>query len=452
MSQLQPHPFQLENVRKILARPARRFWVLDEMGLGKSVTAILAAKELQCVNVLVITKALVRPSWKERFGEWWPSASVGCITMGKSRSGLSGPAKKRLEEAYSAPVQIVSPDLLSNVRPDGWDMIVLDEMHEYVSFRSTASQELRKLFAANPQAYKLGLSGTPLSAEPKNAWNLLQMFWPEKWGKARATGEPPYWFLNLFCERIETDYGVSYSGVNPHTVKKFAESLKEISTRTLRSDVAHLLPPLDISPLVIENKKYKSDVQAAVDWLDTAIQESTHACTLTYLRDTASRLYDTLQSLPRYRGVAVFLLTGDDSPERRARVLRQMREASRAILCGTMDSLGTGISLTFCQQWLMIEPPTTAYKIVQAIGRFNRLDSASGARGFILLRQDGKGDALVAKLRQWLANANSLIRNGQGEATLHKMLEEQSEGSFDAWLDGLVDSYRGELVDGDDEA
>lgn len=446
---LLPHPFQVENVRKIVERTDRRFWVLDETGLGKSVTAILAAKQLQCRTVLVVTKALVRPAWKERFAEWWPDyvGSIATITMG-SRKSLSKPAQERLSMAYGAGVQIVSPDLLSHVRQDGWDIIILDEMHEYVSYRSAASKQLRKLFEANPGAYKLGLSATPLSAEPKNAWNLLQMFWPEKWGKATRTGEPPYWFCNTFCERMETVYGVAYYGLNTANADKFALAIQSISARTLRSDVQNLLPSLDISPIVAENNNKKSDIQLAVDWSDIAIKESFHVCILAYHRDTVTGLSDTLHSLPRYRDVAVFHITGADTPERRVRILQEMRKEDRAILLGTMDALGTGISLTFCNQWLMIEPPSTASKIVQAIGRFVRLDSPNASRGFILLREDREG--VSAKLRERLGNMDRLIKNGQGEQVLAKVLE-PDPNAFDRWLDGMVESYRGDGVDNDDD-
>lgn len=448
------HEFQRNHVELILSLPEpRKLWVLDETGLGKSVTAIAAAKELQAERVLVCTLGMVRPGWLERFSEWWPdrAADVGSIAMGPNRKAMSKPARERLEHAYSRPIQVTSYDLLPYILPVEWDLIVLDEMHELVSGNSATFKRVRDLFEKNPNAAKFGLSATPITAEPANSWNLIDLFYPGSVGKARPGNKPPYRFLNRFCQRIENDHGVMWAGTNPDHVEQFAELIGKISVRTLRSDVAHLLPPIDCSPLIVELGNKKTNIELAVEWADTASKESSHVSIFTYYRESAEQLAARLKHLPRYRDVEVACVTGDMTPEARHAKLMSLRDSKRAILVGTMDSLGVGISLTAFKQYLITEVTSTANQLVQLIGRFSRLDSGVPCRGFVMLRE-GQDDDKVATLRRRLSDFDSLIRAGQGERSLLKLLDQPLQGeAFDRRLDDLIATFRGSVSDDEEQ-
>lgn len=450
------YPFQERNVESILSNPRKR-WVLDETGLGKSVTGIAAAQQLKAQRVLVVTLGMVRPAWLERLREWWPERAddVAAITIGRHRQSLSKPAQARVAAAYAAPIQVVSYDLLAHVDQYGWDCIILDEIHEHVSFRSGTSQQLRNLFGHSDKAVKLGLTATLVTAEPKNTWNLLHLFWREEWGHPLPSGDPPWWFQQRYCERHEVDWGtgsgVSYKGLNPLNAPMFARKIGDVSMRTLRSDVADLLPPIDCSPLLIESSNRKTDDRIALEWLDTATRESTHVSLFTYFRESAYAQANLLRIIPRYRDDwHIEVVTGDTTTEKRAVILQRLRDAPRAILVGTMDSLGTGISLTAFQQYLITEMVTTASKLVQMLGRFSRLDSKVPCRGFVLLRE-GRDDDKLCILRQRLQDFNTLIRGGQGEQSLLSVLDSPLEGeAFDRRLDDLIANFRGD-VDADDD-
>lgn len=446
------YPFQQNTVDKIVSLPfPRAFWVLDETGLGKSVTAIATAKALGAKSVLIITLGMIRPAWIARFREWWPEAQVGSITMGRDRKGLSLPAKARLEAAYSAPIQVVSYDLMFHVKQSGWDMIVLDEMDELVSYRSQASKRIRGLFAANSQATWLGLTATLLSAEPKNTWNLLHMFDPGNWGAPLATGDPPWWFQRRYCVRIENEYGVAYRGLREANSEAFRDELAKRSTRTLRSDVRDLLPPIDCTPLLVEADNKKPDEQIAVEWCDVASRESSHVAIFTYHRCSARHICELLKMLPRYRSHTILCATGDDTPEQRHQMLTQALDAPAAVFVGTMDALGKGISLTAFKQYLIAETTTTASKLVQALGRYSRLDSKDACRGQVLLRE-GIDDDKIVTLRRRLGEFKLLIRAGDGEQALAAALDLPMDGNaFDRRLDALVSTFRGSVDADEDE-
>lgn len=454
MMEFKPHEFQEENVRWLLERHAQRqlrSLILDEMGLGKSVSAILCAKALSLQRVLVVTKGLVRPAWKERFNEWWPERAheVSTITEGRLRKGRSKPAEGRIAAAYAQPIQIVTPDLLGEIEQVGWNMLVWDEIHEHVSYRSATSKQMRGMLGANPLAISLGLTGTFVPAEPLGAWNMLHTFWPAEWGRPTASGEPPFKFKERYCDWEPSEYsdsGKRFFGLNEHNRDELAARIMLNARRTRRQDVAHLLPALDVSPLTIDCKDKRTDAQIAVDWADTASKESTHVQIFTYRRETAETISGMLQKLPRYRGVDVAFTHGADSPEKRDQLLRRLRLSPRACLVGTMDSLGTGISLTDFQQYLICEVTSTANQLAQAIARFSRLDKREGvpSKGYVLLRE-GKHDDLVETLKRRLDDTDSLIKNGQTEAVLRILLGTATSNNMDSMLDDLVANYRGDV-------
>lgn len=461
MKEFKPHEFQEKNLQWLHERREKgqlRSLILDEMGLGKSVTAILCAKAFHLRKVLVVTKGMVRPAWLERFKEWWPErvGEVSAIREGRSRKGRSKPAEERIKAAYAANIQITSNDLLHEVSQTEWDMLVFDEIHEHVSARSSVSQTMQKMLQANPNALVLNLTGTFVPAEPMGAYNMLSMLWPEEWGKPGKRGDPPYRFKQKFCIAEESEYsdsGFSFHGLNPATAAEFSERIMKHARRTLRSDVAHLLPPIDVSPLVIETGNKKTDIQLAIDWADTAIKESSHVQIFTYRRETAESLCLALQALPRYREIDVRYTHGADTAEQRHKLLQQLRQSKRALLVGTMDSLGTGISLTSFQQYLIIEVTTEANQLAQAIGRFGRLDgdSTTPSRGFVLLREDKDADK-ISTLSRRLEDTNTLIKNGQAESQMSTLLKgSKTEGALDRFLDDLVLNYRGDVENDEDD-
>lgn len=442
---MRPYPFQEANVERIATlRKPRRLWVLDETGLGKSVTAILAAKCLHVRRMLVVTRGMVRPAWLDRFKQWWPERAddVASITAGRNRAGLSGPALWRLRQAYNAPLQIVSYDLLGEVEQRDWDMIVLDEMHGLVSYGSAAAAKVRNIFRINPNATRLGLTATILTAEPKNLWTLLKLFEPDAWGKPVAERDPPWWFLRKYSVRYENEFGVSYKGLNEDAAPELEKVLRERSVRTRRQDVQDLLPPIDCEPLVIEASNKRPDHKVVLDWLDNAVMESAHVAVIVYHRAEAQALHTALRSLPRYAEHELVAVTGEQTPEARQKRIALSVAAPRSVLIGTMDAIGTGISLTAYQQYLIAESVSTPTKLVQLLGRFSRLDSGASCRGFVLMRE-GRDDDKIATLRRRLNEFNQLLKQGQGEAALGQVLNERDTGAFDRRLDVLIASFTG---------
>lgn len=451
------HEFQEKSVLRALGLPRPlKYFELSETGLGKSVIALEIIRRLGCTRVLVVTLASVKHGWLERAAEWAPHLRASSITMGRGRKGLSKPAAARLEAAYSADLQVVSYDLVDEVDLTGWHAIVVDEGHDLVSYRSKTAKRLRELFAANPDAHKLLLTATAVTSEPKNTWTLLNLFWPERFGEATKQGEPPYRFLNAFCNKHEVEWdggrAIAYKGLNPANADKFAKLIMANASRTLRTEVPELLPALDVRPLVIEASDKRPGTAHVTEWATTAAREAPRIGIFTHFRATAEKYAETLQALPRFADFKVIVMHGEMPADRRARALAALREEERVILVATMHALGTGITLTWVKQYLIAELVAAPYKLVQLLGRFSRLDADGqvGCFGRILIRE---GDARIPDLLRRIKDEDILQRNGANETAILQAVDAGTKQNFDAWLDDLAGTFRdyAEGVDDDDE-
>jgi hypothetical protein len=451
MSKLVPYDFQLENARVLAEK--RAWWLLDEPGLGKSVSLILTAQRLKARRVLIVAPGSVRRPWLDRFIEWAPEYSVACIEQGP-RAADSEPEKFRQIMYRRADVQIVSHELLPTVEQTGWDVLCLDEGHEVVSYRSKIAGDLRSLFAANPDAARYMLSATPMSAQPIHTWTLLNLFWPGKWGKATRQGDPPYAFRELFANKIVGyEERIAYKGVNVANRSRFAQIIGSHSSRTLRSDLGDLLPPVDFRAWDVPASDKRQPPALVVDKVDVLIKESAHVAIFTHHQAAAQAIYEAFKAVRRYDDVPLLYLDGNVSARQRAAALAAQAECGTGLLVGTIDALGTGIDLTFVRQYIIAEPIRTAHKIVQLDGRFRRL-SAVGvdpAIGFMLFREDKDDDTrteIVQRMEDYLA----LVRASAGDETLRSALKVvDSEDSLLAMMRGLGASYRGSNVELDEE-
>ena len=76
-TKLKPYKFQEHAISWIKKQP-NRLLALD-MGLGKTMVAILAAQELELSNNLVICPASVKYNWKKELDKWWPSSFIHLV-------------------------------------------------------------------------------------------------------------------------------------------------------------------------------------------------------------------------------------------------------------------------------------------------------------------------------------------------------------------------------------
>jgi superfamily II DNA or RNA helicase len=145
-------PFQRAGVAYVLR--ARRTFLADEQGLGKTVQALAALEADDAYPAVVICPASLKLNWERETQRWLPHRSVAVV----SGTGTVAPA---------AEITVVNYDIvhahrtrLALRRPKA---LVLDESHYVKNPRAKRTQAVRRLAEAlAPGALRLALTGTPV--------------------------------------------------------------------------------------------------------------------------------------------------------------------------------------------------------------------------------------------------------------------------------------------------
>ena len=169
-------PFQKANLAYALRR--EHTLVADEPGLGKTMTAIVYANEIEAGRVLVVCPAGLRRQWAAKIREWstmdW-GYHTHMVTAG--RHGVHPTAEWTIVSYELAR----NPAIGKALARAKYDLLILDEAHY---LKTVDARRTRAIFGGgrNPQfeplasraSHIMGLTGTPLPNRPREAYTLAR--------------------------------------------------------------------------------------------------------------------------------------------------------------------------------------------------------------------------------------------------------------------------------------
>ncbi len=190
-----PYLHQAEFLARVLFRQPLRVFVADEIGLGKTITAILAMERLMelgyAERVLVLVPRVLVRQWileLERFN---------LIPRRIERSNFRG----LNEGSFSRGVYVASLDLVKRsryrdeVQRVNWDLVIVDEAHR-LSLPSTGRETLRLRFvssiSSDVKRNMLFLSATPHRGDPRDYLNRLRLLDPYLVKDFKALDRPEF--------------------------------------------------------------------------------------------------------------------------------------------------------------------------------------------------------------------------------------------------------------------
>lgn len=248
---LEPRPYQVAGARMIgLTGSALLF---DEMGTGKTVTAIAGVRErvaavgpAAVLPVVVVCPSSVVDSWVEHFQTWAPELRVvpwkGAPARRRRRIGTAdvyvasyGTAAKDAATADQQKIGRGKAPLMSLCART----VISDEVHKIKDAGSTYSRAVRNL-AGRAHALLggfVGLSGTPITHSPKDLWPALYCVAPHAWPSSER-------WATRYCDTIPGDYGSpTVLGLNQRAEPEFRETILGQYRRVAKADVLAHLPP-----------------------------------------------------------------------------------------------------------------------------------------------------------------------------------------------------------------
>lgn len=416
------YDYQREGAEALLRKG--RYMLNYEMGLGKTLSTILALKEYKPEKTLIISPAMVRLSWADELKKWWPNHSKISI-IDASRKAPDG-------DIVIAGYKTVKSVLRKKHK---WDAIVADESHYVMNAGSERSVNIRQLTQANPNAMTAFLTATPITCEPLNLHNQLDMLWP---GRMGSTGE----FASYYCGFEENAWGKKYSGLNEDHAQELNERLQHMALRVTKHEVADIMPPFIVTPLRIRphstfnvkeltnqllrtdrhNAKVDRIVErfgrekrsVAAEWAANAVQSGS-AIVATYYRKAAKGIVAELEQGNR-GNYKIFHFDGDTSIPKRRSIVEAALKSKNSILVCTMSSVKEGINtLTGFENALVAEMYYTPGLMLQFLGRLHRLN---GSCNVTLLMFEGSWEEIIAFRLQERMRANGMLQRSAvtGEA------------------------------------
>ena len=217
-------PYQCEGVDFLAER--KYAFLLDSMGLGKSIQAIRAADKLNLRHILVICPAIAQTHWQREFDKFGlVDRQVRIVSYNKA-------AQPSFRQELSE-----------------YQLLVLDEAHFLKNRTAKRTKAIYQKGIANLADRIWLLTGTPTPNNSAEIWTHLRTLLPST---ITFNGKPlSYWqFVDKFCETRPGDYGPIFIGHKPD-IRALKERMKPHTLRRHAEDVLKDLPPISFHTHVL---------------------------------------------------------------------------------------------------------------------------------------------------------------------------------------------------------
>jgi SNF2 family DNA or RNA helicase len=343
----------------------------DEMGIGKTAQALAAAAALGVASAVVVAPAITRSGWLKQHARWAPGLHLEVYS-------------------YEAFTKIMKAAPL----PAG--LLIVDEMHYASNPKSQRSKALAAWRAAFPGAPILGLTGTPMTAEPRDLWHPLNLLWPGRFGTRWA-------FEKRYCDgrfvEIPNAQKTVWSADGVSRAEELASRLARVMLRRTKASVALELPPRErviveveipkaaqrslaraaaalgserqgVSSLLSNIEEHK--IEQAIELAEGARRNGERVLLLTTRRETAAILGTRLNA-PH--------ADGSDSVAARERLL-----ANAPVAVATLYSVGTGVDyLSGFSTLIMVGLDWLPSVVLQGESRVHRIGQVNPVTVYYLI-------------------------------------------------------------------
>jgi SNF2 family DNA or RNA helicase len=457
---------------------ARGALLADSMGLGKTATAVIAARRAKMRRVLVICPKSAIPDWRREIDLWHPMPGV-------VRTFPQQPWTD-----FDNGWMLINYDMLARfaeeLRSRAWDLLVLDEAH------ATKEPERRRTILIhggvwNGKAYSpirskkaLVISGTPIKNRMEELFNALNLLDPTSWPDRDL-------FIDEYYEGCSNS-GSPRSVINDRVVQNVAtrnllslhEKLrKTVLVRTNKDDIPGLpskrfekfMVPLEevkqrawfdqeafrvtqLSRMLQEARKLGDEARARE--LVERIRQKTSKirqnaammkgrAVLDYLLKLPHKavvicfhrgiLLDQLERALRDRGRGVVVHTGDNSQHAESTVRKFQKRADVQFFLGQLSVSNLSLTLTAADHVVFAEIPESYADFAQALDRVHRFRPKGEevkevtATAFVL-DWDSAGDkSLLEMLREWKGLSDVVLDGRESGASWEWHVPREPQGT-----------------------
>jgi SWI/SNF-related matrix-associated actin-dependent regulator 1 of chromatin subfamily A len=435
-------PFQWAGVRYVL--DARRVFVADEQGLGKTVEALAALEADGAYPAIVVCPASMKLGWQREAEKWLPHRSVAVI-------------EGRAAVPPTGEITILNYELVAAHREalarTGPRALVVDESHYCKNPRAKRTQAVRRLAGAvTSDGLRLALTGTPVLNHADELIAQLRVLGRlEDFGsgarfsqqfRGRLSEERLHWHLRRRCfvRRLKADVLPQLPAKRQVVVP--VALTNEAEYRLAEKDVIEWLrsQPLDLAELNARiAATLRAERLAQLGALQRLAARGKLAAALAWIEDflasgealvVFARHVEVQQAVLSRFPHALHLLGSDSLADRDAAIGAFQDPDGPALIVGATRVAAQGITLTRASNVAFLELEWTPAMHDQAEDRCHRIGQRDAVTAWYLLAANTI-DETMARLIQSKRAVVAAVTDGR---VLH--------------TDGLVQAVVRELRDG----
>jgi SNF2 family DNA or RNA helicase len=442
--------YQKEGIDFLINQAGSGALLADDMGCGKSLQAIKAARALRRKTVIVCP-AHVRGVWErepelgDKGGElakWWPKAKI-FAPYGTKPSSIPPDA-----DVFMTHYDIVHAWVDTILEWANGDLtVVFDEAHLLLNATSRRSKAC--LAIAHAARGRIALTGTPPTERVRDLCNIVETISPGRFGEF-------FGFAKRFCDakQIEVDgpektKKVVWDFSGKSNLKELRQRLDWFCLRRTKREVLKELPALQrqivdvqVPPkhrismnarLVGDRKQMRMALDSAADGkfksvlalISGHLEAGMRVVVGTYRRAVCERFADVLSEVAPTK-----FIHGGVPITRRGKIIADLgRTEGACCLVANIDCVSTGIDLTFASVVVMAELVWEPRDLVQFESRVHRF----GAEGDSVLVQyviaRGTGDELIMQaVINKLDNFLDLVETDAGDGLKEALVGEKDVG------------------------
>ena len=432
-------PYQQDAVDFLAPRNAALLGA--DPGLGKSLSAYMAAAKIGADRVLVLCPAIARASWQAEHRKWGWTLPINAPV--KPADIDSNP----LSLTVLSYGQMARPMWLrALLKADAWDVLILDEAHRLKEKTTACTRGIYGRSIAGGSSSVIGrartvwlLTGTPAPNAFSEVWTHLHALAPARIIDPNGANPMPFKAFQAHVSVMaQGDYGLR--AVGNRNGAWLAERLEGFMLRQRKADVARDMPPMawvDV-PLEIKPRELMRALRAVsladdvVVRILTAtlkgadelrsIQNQTHIASarrliglhkahpaLEWIKEQLDAGMAKVVVFAIHRGAlnvladglapyGVTRVDGSTSQDARARAVDKFQsDPNTRVFVGQMLAAGTAITLTAASDVVLVEQSWTPSDNFQAAMRVHRLGQLAGVVIHVLHAR-GTLDARVAEV------------------------------------------------------
>jgi superfamily II DNA or RNA helicase len=435
-------PFQWAAVRYALQ--ARRTFLADEQGLGKTVEALAAIESDGAYPAVVVCPASMKLGWQREAERWLPHRSVA-VVHGRSAVPPSG-------DIAIVNYEIVAAHHQALVRRHP-RAVVIDESHYCKNPRAKRTQAVRRLAAGVvPDGLRLALTGTPVLNHADELIAQLRVIGRlEDFGsgarfsqqfRGRLSEERLHWHLRRHCfvrrrkAEVLPQLPAKRQVVVPMALGNEAEY------RLAERDVIAWLrsQPLDLSELnariaatlraqrlaqlgALQRLAGRGKLAAALAWIDDFLASGEALVVF-------ARHVEVQRAVLERFPAALHLLGSDSLSDRDAAIQAFQRPDGPSLIVGATRVAGQGITLTRASNVAFLELEWTPAMHDQAEDRCHRIGQRDAVTAWYLLAA-GTIDETMARLIQAKRSVVTAVTDGRvldGDGLVEAVVRELRDG------------------------